>query len=527
MVEKQTVHQQLMNQMQNLAFCRVHPTEKVVFQCTRESCPNFEKLKLYCFQCSAGDSHDHKPVTIVQNVNTSEASWKDLRQNLSQINANVSTISDKFNDVISVLDQILTNVTPQPKLADQIKLFNALYKDVNKFYEDFINQCITVSDIIKLNEFNPQLSAFEQRYQALEYLRLSAPQIMWRFYSELVVDVQMFTLLELLNQESLTLVIMLKLQKSEISLQTIAHQQQIPPQLSILEDQGFNPSSVITRLLTQLNAIQCSDVRILSQIEKLRSQLDILGVTTALTSQTSQLKVLVGQHSLQLREQNIKIERMMKQIEELKQPPPQPQPAAQQIIHPPPQQKRQPQHNDYVRPQKQHALFSDSLILTDSTKKQTMIGYFTQMGKTNFNFSLLYRATSDGFGAKDFHRTCDNKGPTLTIILTTEGFIIGGYTSEHWDCSNQWKRSYDGWLFTIAHPHPFTRKEGGEGGIQCRGGYGAYFGGGDIKIWDNSNRNRESYVHGGGTSYEYGGVHLLNGEGKTFITKEIEVYQVI
>ncbi|TNV79726.1 hypothetical protein FGO68_gene7043 [Halteria grandinella] len=509
-----------MNQMQNLAFCTVHPKEKVVFQCTRESCPNFEKLKLYCFQCNDGDSHDHKSVTIVQKVNTAEASWKDLRQKLSQINANVCTISDKFNDVIAVLDQILTNVTPQPKFADQIKLFTALYNDVNKFYEDFINQCITVSDIIKLNEFNPQLSEFEQRLKALEYLNMGAPSIMWRFYSEIIADIQMFTLLEHLNQQSLTLVIMLKLQKSEISLQTITHQQQIPPQLTILDVQDFNPSAEITRLLTQLNGVQSSDVITLSQVEKLRNQLDTLGVTTALISQKVQVAV-------QLREQNTKIERMMKQIEELKQPPPQPQPAAQQQVHPAPQQQREPQE----QVQLQQTLFSDSLILNDSTKKQTMIGYFTQMGKPSIKLGLLYRATRDGFGKKDFHRTCDNKGPTITIILTTDGFVIGGYTNEHWDSSNKWKPSSDGWLFTIAHPHPFTRKKGDDRGIWCDEGLGAYFGyRGDIGIGDNSNSNRNSVVHGGysGRSYEYGGVHLINGKGETRITtKEIEVYQVI
>ncbi|TNV79849.1 hypothetical protein FGO68_gene11773 [Halteria grandinella] len=517
MVEKQTVHQQLMNQMQNLPFCRVHPTEKVVYQCRQEQCPNFEKLKLYCFKCDDEDLHDHRSKLIVSQVNTSEASWKDLRQKLSQINDNVSTITDQFNDVIAALDQNLTNVTPQPKLADYFKLFNALYIDFNKFYEDFINQCIIVSDIIKLNEFNSQLSEFEQRLQALEYLSLAAPLIMWRFYSEIIADVQMFTLLEHLNLQSLTLVIQLKLQKSEISLQTITHQQQIPLHLTILENQGFNPSAEITRLLTQLNAIQCSDVMILSQVEKLRNQLDILGVTTSHISYKAQV-------NLKHQEQDSKIERMMKQIEELKQP--QPQPAVQQQAQAPPQQQRQPQDLVQVPPQEQQNLFADSLILNDSTKKQTMIGYFTQMGKPSIKLGLIYRATRDGFGGKDFHRICDNKGPSLTIVLTTTDFVIGGYTSEHWDCSNKCKPSIDGWLFIIAHPHPFTRIKGDGWGIYCYEGYGAYFGRGDIGIRDKG----DGWVHGldKSLSYEFGGVHLLNGKGQTeFTAKEIEVYQVI
>ncbi|TNV82829.1 hypothetical protein FGO68_gene7824 [Halteria grandinella] len=172
-------------------------------------------------------------------------------------------------------------------------------------------------------------------------------------------------------------------------------------------------------------------------------------------------------------------------------------------------------------------LFADSFILIDDAKRSTMVGYFAKIGKQKFTVSLLYRATRDGFGQGDFHRTCDNQGPTITIIQTTTDHVIGGYTSEHWDSSSGWKRSLDGWLFTITHPHPFTRKKGVELGIKCGCGYGAWFGNVDLGILDNSNRDSGSEVHGG-SSYEYGGVNLLDGKGYAwFTTKEIEVYQVI
>ena len=42
------------------------------------------------------------------------------------------------------------------------------------------------------------------------------------------------------------------------------------------------------------------------------------------------------------------------------------------------------------------------------------------IGLCEFSFldkwSLLYRASRDGFGAKDFHSNCDNKHPTLIIL---------------------------------------------------------------------------------------------------------------
>ena len=38
----------------------------------------------------------------------------------------------------------------------------------------------------------------------------------------------------------------------------------------------------------------------------------------------------------------------------------------------------------------------------------------------------IFRASEHDFKAFAFHQKCDDKGPTLTIVQTTEGKIIGG-----------------------------------------------------------------------------------------------------
>jgi hypothetical protein len=43
----------------------------------------------------------------------------------------------------------------------------------------------------------------------------------------------------------------------------------------------------------------------------------------------------------------------------------------------------------------------------------------------NDEWCLLYKGSRDGFNAKDFHRLCDNKGPTITVIRTRQGRIFG------------------------------------------------------------------------------------------------------
>jgi len=62
----------------------------------------------------------------------------------------------------------------------------------------------------------------------------------------------------------------------------------------------------------------------------------------------------------------------------------------------------------------------------------TLHGWLKEDGSDG-NFELLYRSSRDGLSAKDFHSSCDNKGSTITIIKTTDGRIIGGYSSTSWN----------------------------------------------------------------------------------------------
>ena len=50
----------------------------------------------------------------------------------------------------------------------------------------------------------------------------------------------------------------------------------------------------------------------------------------------------------------------------------------------------------------------------------------------DYKWNLLYRASEHGYSAESFHKCCDNKGPTLIIIKSIEGWIFGGYTTRLW-----------------------------------------------------------------------------------------------
>jgi hypothetical protein len=46
-------------------------------------------------------------------------------------------------------------------------------------------------------------------------------------------------------------------------------------------------------------------------------------------------------------------------------------------------------------------------------------------------WNLCYRASQDGWRAQDFHRHCDNKGPTV-VLVKANSCIFGGYTDQNW-----------------------------------------------------------------------------------------------
>ena len=52
--------------------------------------------------------------------------------------------------------------------------------------------------------------------------------------------------------------------------------------------------------------------------------------------------------------------------------------------------------------------------------------------KKNSKWDLIYRASEHEYSISSFHQYCDNQGPTLIIIKTTQGWIFGAYITKNW-----------------------------------------------------------------------------------------------
>ncbi len=89
--------------------------------------------------------------------------------------------------------------------------------------------------------------------------------------------------------------------------------------------------------------------------------------------------------------------------------------------------------------------FDSSKILdNDSKKRLSKLCRFSHSKRC----LLLYRATRDGFRAKDFHRKCDNFENTLVVIKSTEGNVFGGFASMAWN----WPVNYNPAVYFVSDP---------------------------------------------------------------------------
>ena len=151
---------------------------------------------------------------------------------------------------------------------------------------------------------------------------------------------------------------------------------------------------------------------------------------------------------------------------------------------------------------------------------------------------MLYRATRDGFSAEDFHKRCDNKSNTLTIIKSTNGNIFGGYTDKAWMSDDEYHSDPNAFLFSLVNNDdiPFKVKvsSNGQTAIECHSSFGPSFGRGhDIHISSDSNTNSSSHSKFGNTykhpDYQYQSTEaqsILAGS-RNFQTVEIEIYKKI
>ena len=170
--------------------------------------------------------------------------------------------------------------------------------------------------------------------------------------------------------------------------------------------------------------------------------------------------------------------------------------------------------------EKYHNLKNSSIL--KNREKVKMISNWIIPNK-KVKYELIYKATRDGGTGINFHKYCDYKGPTLTLIKTTSGYIFGGYTTLSWELKGDWNYKSDdknAFIFSINNNRKYSIIDKSIV-IYNRYDYGPVFGYNDIYVKEDflvSNKNECHY-----NSYYLASPGQLAG-GNYFQIKELEVY---
>ena len=158
-------------------------------------------------------------------------------------------------------------------------------------------------------------------------------------------------------------------------------------------------------------------------------------------------------------------------------------------------------------------------------------------------YTLIYRASRDGFGRNDFQNKCDNVIGTVVLVKSEKSFIFGGFTKANWVYNfssvqiNQLKNDSNAFLFSLVNNYNTSVKlnilKSPKYAIVSDNTNGFGFGlGYDFYIADQSNSTDDSYSY----LYTYQlPFNLIEGslEANSFLAgsyhfkiSEIEVYSI-
>ena len=145
----------------------------------------------------------------------------------------------------------------------------------------------------------------------------------------------------------------------------------------------------------------------------------------------------------------------------------------------------------------------------------------------SLKFELIFTASINGDNAKDFHRSCDGKGPTVTIVKGKNGHIFGGYVTVPFSSDGQSHYDDKAFLFSLTNNKKFPikiKEQAVSHNFKLWGPYIGYMDKCDLAIKSGCLNNKESYCEP--TSYEFERVDLIGTSDKHFGVEDYEVYLV-
>ncbi len=168
--------------------------------------------------------------------------------------------------------------------------------------------------------------------------------------------------------------------------------------------------------------------------------------------------------------------------------------------------------------------------LASSGDKTTLAGY---LGTSKLKGTLLYKATTNGWTASNFHTAVNNQGETIVLVRNSANSkIFGGYAPQSFTSSGSHKYGSNAFLFNLSDGYQLKQFMSVYQ-IYDNANYGPTFGGAPDLAFPNSTLNSAGSVQYTSVhSYEYpsskGAFSYLHGgtSNQYFVPNEIEVYKI-
>ena len=169
-------------------------------------------------------------------------------------------------------------------------------------------------------------------------------------------------------------------------------------------------------------------------------------------------------------------------------------------------------------------VLKNSKIIENEEQIKMLKEWLPYNNKNNIKCKLLYDAKRDGDDVSIFHSKCDNKGPTLTFISTSDNKKIGGFLSKSFGGNQGNISDNNAFLFSLNYNEKYPSLNQAYN-YDDSDKLGPKFGNTCIIIKDKFLNNKNSYYHPYTCRYDF--AKRNNNTVFHFKTLDLEVYQII
>ena len=148
----------------------------------------------------------------------------------------------------------------------------------------------------------------------------------------------------------------------------------------------------------------------------------------------------------------------------------------------------------------------------------------------NVIFNLIYRASRDGADANSYHKMCDGKSNTVSVVQTVKGNKFGGYTEIQIESGSMGYKDPNSFVFSLNKQKIYENLNKNGLVIRHYRDYGPYFVGGFITFDSQFYSNNNNYVYDRSSSSNFfpkneKEYEINNGE-QFYAIRELEVFEI-